>query len=206
MFVEYNRPGLWASMKRNLGEIRRIEDPVKRRATFIAILSREMTLRGERAPVVVGGEAVELYTQGSYTTGDIDIKSPRAATVLILKEWGFSKKGRTWFNKELDIYVDWVGASLEEGEEAEGRVTTIKVAKGLEIRVISIEDLVIDRLNAAKWWGDVDSLMWAKVLLGVKKRSKGKIDLAYLQKRSREEAVADFLAKALSSSRSGRKR
>lgn len=193
-------------MKRKLGEIRRIEDPVKRRATFIAILSREMTLRGERTPVVVGGEAVELYTQGSYTTGDIDIKSPRAATVFILKEWGFSKKGRTWFNRELDIYVDWVGASLEEGEEAENRVTTIKVAKGLEIRVISIEDLVIDRLNAAKWWGDVDSLMWAKVLLGVKKRSRGKIDRAYLQKRAKEEAVADFLAKALSSNRLGRKR
>ncbi len=104
-------------MKRKLGEIRRIEDPVKRRATFIAILSREMTLRGEKAPVVVGGEAVELYTQGSYTTGDIDIKSPRAATVSILKEWGFSKKGRTWFNRELDIYVDWVGASLEEGKK-----------------------------------------------------------------------------------------
>ena len=193
-------------MKRKIGDIRRIEDPVKRRATFIAILSREMTLRGERAPVVVGGEAVELYTQGSYTTGDIDIKSPHAATVSILKEWGFSKKGRTWFNKELDIYVDWVGASLEEGEEAESRVTTIKVARGLEIRVISIEDLVIDRLNAAKWWGDVDSLMWARVLLNVKKRSKGKIDRAYLKKRAREEAVADFLAKALSSNRSGRKR
>jgi hypothetical protein len=193
-------------VKRKVGDIRRIEDPVKRRATFIAILSREMTLRGERVPVVVGGEAVELYTQGSYTTGDIDIKSPHAATVSILKGWGFSKKGRTWFNKELDIYVDWVGSSLEEGEEAESRVTTIKVARGLEIRVISIEDLVIDRLNAAKWWGDVDSLMWARVLLNVKKRSKGKIDRAYLKKRAREETVADFLAKALRSNRSGRKR
>jgi hypothetical protein len=186
-------------MKEDLEEILLIEDPVKRRATFIAILSEEMKQRGEKAPVVVGGEAVELYTQGSYTTGDIDIKSPRGATESILKEWGFLKRGRTWFNKALDIYVDWVGAALDEGEEAENRVVTIKVSEGLEINVISIEDLVIDRLNAAKWWGDVDSLMWAKVLLGVKRRLGGKIDLSYLQKRASEEDIVDFLDKTLRS-------
>ena len=189
-------------MEAELRRLLQIEDPVRRRATFIAILSREMHRRGEKTPVVVGGEAVELYTQGSYTTGDIDIKSPRGATESVLKKWGFRKKGRTWFNKELDIYVDWVGAAFDEGEEAENRVTTIKIAKGLEIKVISIEDLVIDRLNAAKWWGDVDSLMWAKVLLGVKRRLGRKIDLTYLQKRADEEDTKDFLNKILRSFKS----
>ena len=127
-----------AIMEAKLRRLLQIEDPVRRRATFIAILSKEMQRRGEKAPVVVGGEAVELYTQGSYTTGDIDIKSPRVATESVLKEWGFSKKGRTWFNRALDIYVDWVGAAFDEGEEAENRVTTIKIARGLEIKVISI--------------------------------------------------------------------
>jgi hypothetical protein len=164
-----------------------------------------MKQRGEKAPVIVGGEAVELYTQGSYTTGDIDIKSPRATTESVLKEWGFRKRGRTWFNKALDIYVDWVGAALDEGEEAEKRVITIKIAEGLEINVISIEDLVIDRLNAAKWWGDVDSLMWAKVLLGVKRTLGGEIDLSYLQKRASEEDIVDFLDKTLRSRRLGNK-
>ena len=192
-------------MKAKLRRLLQIEDPVRRRATFIAILSSEMQRRGEKTPVVVGGEAVELYTQGSYTTGDIDIKSPRAATESVLKEWGFGKKGRTWFNKELDIYVDWVGAALDEGEEAENRVATIKIAKGLEIQVISIEDLVIDRLNAAKWWGDVDSLMWAKALLGVKRRLGRRIDLAYLQKRANEEEIKDFLNKVLRSFKSRNK-
>lgn len=186
-------------MKKQLEEILLIEDPVKRRATFIAILSKEMKQRGEKAPVIVGGEAVELYTQGSYTTGDIDIKSPRGATESVLREWSFRKKGRTWFNKVLDIYVDWVGAALDEGEDAENRVVTIKVSEGLEINVISIEDLVIDRLNAAKWWGDVDSLMWAKVLLGVKRRLGEKIDLSYLKKRASEEDIVDFLDQILRS-------
>jgi len=193
-------------MKNELKGILLIEDPVKRRATFVAILSKEITHRGEKAPVVVGGEAVELYTQGSYTTGDIDIKSPRAATESILREWGFRKKGRTWFNKEMDIYVDWVGASLDEGEEAENRIATVKIGAGLEIRVISIEDLVIDRLNAAKWWEDVDSLTWARVLLGVKRRLGEKVDVSYLRRRANEEEIADFLDKVLRSSRVGSKR
>ena len=193
-------------MQNELKGILLIEDPVKRRATFVAILSKEITHRGEKAPVVVGGEAVELYTQGSYTTGDIDIKSPRAATESILREWGFRKKGRTWFNKEMDIYVDWVGASLDEGEEAENRIATVKIGAGLEIRVISIEDLVIDRLNAAKWWEDVDSLTWARVLLGVKRRLGEKVDVSYLRRRANEEEIADFLDKVLRSSRVGSKR
>jgi hypothetical protein len=188
-------------MKKNLEKIRSIADPVKRRATFLAILSREIAERGGKAPIAVGGEAVELYTQGSYTTGDIDIKAPLEMTRGILKEWKFAKKGRTWFREDLDLYVDWLGSSLDEGEEAENRVTIIKMAEGLEVRVIGIEDLVIDRLNAAKWWGDVDSLMWAKVLLGIKRKLRRKIDLKYLRKRAQEEDVTDLLQKALSSER-----
>ena len=98
----------------------------------------------------------------------------------------------------MDIYIDWLGASLDEGQEAEDRVTTIRVAKGLEIRIISIEDLVIDRLNAAKYWGDVDSLMWARVLLGIKKELGEKIELSYLKKRAKREGITDLLSKALS--------
>ena len=185
-------------MREDLKGLVLIEDPVKRRATFIAILSKEIVRRGGKSPIVVGGEAVELYTQGSYTTGDIDIKSPREMTTSLLKEWEFIKRGRTWFNKELDLYVDWLGASLDEGREAENRVNTIRVEKDLEINIISIEDLVVDRLNAAKWWGDVDSLMWARVLIAIKRRATGAIDLPYLEKRAKKEDIADILSKALS--------
>jgi hypothetical protein len=188
-------------MMEELRKILSIEDPVKRRATFLAILSREVVRRGGKAPIVVGGEAVELYTQGSYTTGDMDIKSPLEITKAILKEWKFTKKGRTWFNKELDLYVDWLGASLDEGKEAEDRVTTIEVAGGFQISVIGIEDLVIDRLNAAKWWEDFDSMMWAKVLLSIKRKLRRKIDLKYLKKRAQEEEVEDLLGKILPSER-----
>jgi hypothetical protein len=181
---------------KDIKKLLEIEDPVKRRVMFIAIFSREVVNRGGKPPIIVGGEAVEIYTQGSYTTGDIDIKSPFDLTEAILKEWRFTKAGRVWFNKELDIYIDWLGSSLEEGDEAEKRVNTIKITKELEIKVISIEDLVIDRLNASKWWGDSDSLMWAKVLINIK-RAIDKVDEDYLMKRAEAEDLKDVLEKIL---------
>ncbi len=174
-----------------------IKDTVNRRVVFMALFSKEMTERGYKPPVVVGGEAVEIYTQGSYTTGDVDIKSSKKATEEILKSWGFMNLGRSWINKEIDIHIDWLGETLEEGIEAENRVNKIQIDEGLEIKVISIEDLVIDRLNAAKWWGDSDSFMWAKVLIKVKEGIGEKPDFDYLQKRAEKDDIDDTLKKML---------
>jgi len=177
--------------------LKNIEDPVKKRVMFIGLLSREMTRRGGRAPIVVGGEALEIYTQGSYTTGDIDIKSPKNLTEQILKEWGFKTRGRVWFNSDLDIYIDWLGEGLDEGPEAEERINIVSIDNGLEVKVISIEDLIIDRLNAFKWWNDQDSIMWARVLLEVKKRLGEEIDIKYLEKRAESEGIKEIVQDVL---------
>lgn len=181
-----------------LEEIERIDNPVKRRAFFIGLLTEEIRNRGGKPPIVVGGEALEIYTQGSYTTGDIDIKAPRGILEEILREWDFTKKGRIWFNKALDIYIDWLGEGPDEGREAEDRVNTIVINDRLEIKIISIEDLIIDRLNAAKWWKDEDSLVWARVLVQVKTAFGEDIDREYLMKRAEQEQVEDFLVELLS--------
>ena len=181
-----------------LNVLSNIEDPVKKRSLFIALFSKEMLKLGGSMPIIVGGEALELYTQGSYTTGDIDIKASLDLTKIILESWDFNKKGRTWFNKEFDLYVDWLGASLEEGDEAEKRAVTVKIIEGLEIKILSVEDLIIDRLNAAKWWGDKDSIMWAKVLVAIQKKISGNVDINYLQKRAKYENLLDYLNEVLS--------
>jgi hypothetical protein len=174
-----------------------IENESRRRAFFVALLSEEMTRRGAERPIVVGGEAVELYTQGRYTTGDIDIKGRKETLEAVLKDWGFVKEGRAWASKEYDIYVDWLGGSLDEGTEAERRTNIIAIAPGLDVRVISFEDLIVDRLCAAKFWNDNDSLMWAKILLEVVMKTGGE-DAGYLTRRAEKEDVADFLPRLLS--------
>ncbi len=180
-----------------LKDLRKIEDPVKKRALFVALLAQEVAQRGGRSPIVVGGEALEIYTQGGYTTGDIDIKGPASIINEVLLEWGFSKKGRVWFHEELDVYVGWLGEALDEGSEAEKRVTTVVVGDGLEVKVISVEDLIIDRLSAVKWWKDEDGIMWAKVLVEVKKAAEGHVDRDYLLERAASAGVRDLLEEVL---------
>ncbi|MEW6110027.1 MAG: hypothetical protein AB1632_12800 [Nitrospirota bacterium] len=177
------------------------------------LLSKEMIRQGGRPPVVVGGEAVEIYTQGSYTTGDMDIKADYSKFSKIVAQWGFrpisgeyrksckiDKKRhgaeRAWCSKEMDIYIDWLGSNLEEGQEAEKRVETVALDDELSLKVISFEDLIIDRLCAAKFWKDVDSEMWAKVLLEIKNKT-GRIDMLYLNKRAVKEKVVNYLKKIL---------
>jgi len=170
-------------------------DPVKRRAFFVAMLSEEMIAKGVMPPIVVGGEAVEFYTQGAYTTGDIDLKADFDAMQESLSLWGFQGSGankRIWISEELDLYVDWLGANLEEGIEAEARTNSIALGRGLTVRVLSFEDLIIDRLRAAKFWNDTDSEMWASAVLEVANRVKG-LDMNYLRKRAQVENVMDRL-------------
>ncbi|GAB4423948.1 MAG: hypothetical protein OHK0032_18750 [Thermodesulfovibrionales bacterium] len=152
---------------------------------------------------MVGGLALEIYTQGSYTTGDIDLKAPKALLEEILTEWGFTKKGRVWFNEDMDIYIDWLGSNLDEGREAEERINTIIVGDGLDIRVISIEDLIIDRLNAVKWWADQDSLMWARVLIEIKRTIGEPLDINYLRKRAVQEGIEAILEKLFKENKYG---
>ena len=147
---------------------------------------------GGNPPIVVGDEALEIYTQGSYTTGDIDIKAPKDLISRVLQNFNFKNVGRLWINEELDIYIDWLGDSLDEGKEAEDRLVEIELSEGLTLRVISIEDLIIDRLNAYKWWSDQDSRMWAEILLEIADSIDHSLDWGYLKKRSTEENLEEI--------------
>lgn len=171
--------------------LRGIEDPSKRRFMFCALLSKEVSRLTGQMPVIVGGEAVEIYTQGGYTTGDIDVKAPLNELKAVLKDFGFTKVGRTWSRKDLDIYIEWVGGALDEGPEAEKR-TNIIFNGDYAVRVISIEDLIIDRLNAAKWWRDSDSETWARALFAIGKNIG--IDENYLARMAEKNEVEDKLS------------
>ncbi len=183
--------------KESLNKLMTIEDETRRRAVFIALLSAEMSNRGAESPIVVGGEAVELYTQGRYTTGDIDLKGRKEILEAILMEWDFVKQGRIWVSKDYGIYIDWLGGSLDEGAEAESRTNIIALDDDNEIRVVSMEDLIIDRLCAAKYWNDQDSLMWAKTLMEILGKTGG-MDTQYLSVRAEKEQVTDLLLPMLS--------
>lgn len=99
-------------------------------------------------PVLVGGGAVEFYTMGVYTTSDIDLVAPSGKDISNRMELlGFQRMGKNWINEELEIFLEFPSASLGANEE----YNELDIGDG-KIRIVSIEDLIVDRLNAFKWW------------------------------------------------------
>lgn len=174
--------------KKNLELLNQIDNPSWKRILFSGLLSQSVIEKGYPAPIIVGGEAVEIYTNGQYTTGDIDIKGNLSCIAEILEDAGFHRNHGVFYHSELDLAIDWLGGNLEQGEEAENRAINIKVREKLYIRVISVEDLIVDRLCAAKFWADKESEQWAKILWEV----KSDLDMGYLLKRASEEDVEDI--------------
>ncbi|MDQ7823908.1 MAG: UbiD family decarboxylase [Candidatus Eremiobacteraeota bacterium] len=170
-----------------LDKAKTIQDPLKRTLFFLGLMSEALGSEKER-PVVVGGFALEFYSTGGYATGDVDLvyADPGSLGVL-LNGWGFRKEGRHWISEELDLFIEIPGFALA-GEERD-RVTIVEV-EGLQVALIGIEDLIVDRLNAFVHWKSTDDGYWAEELLFM---YGDNIDRAYLERRCVEEHTAAAL-------------
>jgi hypothetical protein len=139
----------------------------------------------KKKPILVGGSAVEFYTRGTCRSLDIDLLADRDSLGRVLEEMGFSKIGRHWFYTK-DIGIEIVGDS------AEGQRVNEILHEGKLIRVLSIEDLIVDRLNACKHWKSQYDCEQAQVLVGA---YLDKLDKEYLKKRMKEEDLETDLIK-----------
>lgn len=102
----------------------------------------------ESSPVLVGGAAVELYTNGAYTTGDVDlVGSVTPAVARALKESGFERHGRHWIHERAQVFIEFPGSALDPDEEA-----SWLDFEGHRVRIISVEDLLVDRLGSWEYW------------------------------------------------------
>ncbi len=178
-----------------LAQLATERDSVKKRARFVALVTREMMKAGAGEPIIVGGEALEIYTQGSYTSGDIDLKASFLLCKILTNAGFYDRGSGNFYHPGLDIYVDWLGPNFDPGqEEVRERALTIRLGEDEHVKVISIEDLIVDRLNAAKHAQDSDSRMWAETLVDVARKAGIELDEAYLDRIARFEDVQDELA------------
>jgi excisionase family DNA binding protein len=174
-------------LERRLGPL---TDQLERRLAFVGLLTRAVESLGWPAPVVVGGHAVEFYTAGDYPTVDIDLAGASEPLAEVLAAWGFSKEGRHWFDESLRLLVEAPGS--RPGPDELAHVVAVRVG-AVTAYVIGIEDIVVDRLCAAKFWNDDDARFWAGTMLAVAQE----LDQAYLERRAADEDVADELARLL---------
>jgi predicted nucleotidyltransferase len=175
--------------KKQINEVRREPDDLKRKLKLLALLTEILEPEGF-APVLVGGTALEFYTFGGYATADVDIVVPSKERVAeVLAEIGFSLEGRHWYSEEMDVAVEIPDNTLTGSLE---KTVSVSIG-GRKIRIIGPEDLIVDRLSAAKFWKVQSDLDWAVSLLLL---HRDKIDRQYLEKAAVQEGVGDILAQA----------
>ncbi len=156
----------------------------KRRALSISSVLEKALSKYDLHPILVGGAAVEIYTNGLYTSGDLDYVLPHSSELKqVMCELGFEKEGRLFIHPKLQLIVEFPSSSLGKDESYE------KIDfEGISVRIISKEDLLIDRLNSFKWGGssaDAQNVLF--MLAGGLKVTQ------YVRKRASAEDVLDAL-------------
>lgn len=163
-------------------KVRDIQNPVDKKAYFMSLLTKEAEKRNLQ-PIIVGGTAVDIYTEGIFQSKDIDLVGNRKLIGEILESsFGFRPHGRHWINEDLGIFIEIPDSHLAGDKE---RLTTIRIGHS-HVYVIGIEDLIIDRLNGCVSWKSETDCKQAEYLIRLYRE---KIDFVYLKDKARAEGI-----------------
>ena len=181
-----SRYGRFRNAQSVVPRLRKEPDELARKMLLIGYLTERLEREKPESVYVVGGLAVETYTAGQFRTGDIDIVTPDSKMAEeILKRIGFEREGMIWLNRALGLAIHIVGLFAKNSEKAR-----IIHAGPYKVRIMGVEDLIVDRLAAAKFWNSQVDMEQAEALW---KGFRKQIDLQYLRRRARDEKVEDFL-------------
>lgn len=165
-----------------------------------AKVSEAVENAGFQRPVLVGGAAAELYSGSAIATGDFDVVTARQDVLeKALLEHGFEKPSgegtltRGWVHPDLQLGFEVVGSELLDGHADRDKIQLIAVQDGEQFAVISVEDLIADRMGQYHSGTATEMFQQAKTLFNLYKDA----DLSYMEQRIREETadkygVADF--------------
>lgn len=162
-------------------------DRMRRRLIALGALTARLAPEGIE-PILVGGCALEVYTDGGYSTADVDLALPIVPAVdAAFADLGFEKRGRFWIRPELDLYFE---APAPAGLPGETAPRTELEIDGLRIVVLGVEDLLIDRLRMWVHWKSDEDGRWAARLAALYARS---LDWDYLRSRAVDAGEASAL-------------
>jgi hypothetical protein len=153
-------------------------DPARKRLVALGLVADRLREAGLE-PVLVGGAAVEFYTAGGYTTGDIDLALAHGPeTDAAFADLGFRKQGRFWVRDDLDLLFEAPAPAGLPGETAPR--TTVEI-EGLLVVILGVEDLLIDRLRAWIHGTSEEDGRWARRLALL---YADRLDWSYLRAKS----------------------
>jgi hypothetical protein len=161
--------------------------PVVRLRTFATLLAEESGL-GTEGMTLVGGSAIEIYTQGDSVSGDVDLLvSDRERAASVLRKWGFRDEGKLLTKDSLGLVVD-LRAIANSGSR---RLTRVIRTKYGGIRVAGVEDLVLQRLREVRFWKQGDDA-YAQAVLLVERYGR-ELDWEYIGFFSKKESLENLV-------------
>lgn len=173
----------WKDVEKSLSTAKNQTD---RFALFLGYFGEEYFTRTGRFPILVGGGAVEIITQGGYSTGDLDLLCNLTVSGDILKQWSFKSRGnfRGFIHPSEDLYVEILGGQeVNDDPDATTRAEALVLGDNRRFHIISLEDLIIDRLRACVYWKHGESGVWAKVMIKIGLETRESLDSAYIRKK-----------------------
>lgn len=146
--------------------------------------------------IIVGGLSVEIYTEGGYMTRDIDFVGEDHSSIMkCLEELGFEP---TWkykknilggevmrFHNKLNTLVEVPSETLKGADYS--RVQRLKTEDGLEVWVISKEDIIADRIRAVYHHKDAYHLPY---IVEIIRRNAEILDYEYINRVLTQEEAA----------------
>lgn len=134
-------------------------NPVEERLCIAAAIQEEMKKFANEV-TVVGGSAVEFYSAASYMTKDLDFIAKDTHNInLVMSNLGFKNDNGIWYHDDTSVIIEFPKGPLIGDEN---KATNVETPYG-EVKLIGIEDIIIDRASAVKFWND--SSEWTEYLM-----------------------------------------
>ena len=138
-------------------------------------------------PVLAGMSAVQFYTNGAYTSLDIDfLWSDTDILTEILAARGFLREGRFWYNEGENIVLEVLGYS-------QGRKITSVITKYGTVNILTVEEVILDLLEGYVWAGSRDDYQWTRVLLKSALKNGTPINMDYMRSEAQTRDIIESL-------------
>jgi hypothetical protein len=172
-----------------LADIRAEQDPTLKAQKLASLVSAGFRERGIEL-VVVGGSAIEFYTEGEYASGDVDlcVLSPARPIPLrvrqeVMGELGAQGGPRSW--EVAGLFVDLLGVVEKE---ARTPVRQLQGPSGI-VNLIDPEELLVERVLVSVYpQPNKSARECARQLIGVALTKETDIDWQEVRRLANEPA------------------
>ncbi len=185
--------------KKNISKLKKISKlpATIQQVTLAAFFSKIFRQKGIDF-ILVGGAAVQFYTQAQYLTGDIDVilrGDTKEVIETIMTSLGFYRTSnyRQFENPLFQFSVEFPPSPIAIGNRTITMVDVVETPEG-PLKIIRIEDLIMDRIIAFVEWKDAPSLDQAKLLYF---KNKKEIDHNYLADFAKKEGYSKMLKEVI---------